>query len=75
LKKKIIDVRKESRVRDQGFRRNFKVKERMKVIEEIYEFFGRFFYEEENFNFSPFRRKLKFHIFSYLKLCFKILKI
>ena len=30
---------------------------------------------EENFNFSTFKRKLKFHIFSWLKFCFKILKI
>ena len=27
------------------------------------------------FNFSPSKRKLKFHIFNYLKFCFKILKI
>ena len=36
--------------------------------------FWKVFYEEENFNFSLFRRKLKFHIFSCLKLCFKIPK-
>ena len=57
LKKKIISVRKESRVWERDFE-NFQVKERMKVIKEIHEYFGRFFYQEENFNFSPFRRKL-----------------
>jgi len=31
--------------------------------------------EEEHFNFSRFRRKLKFHIFSFLKFYFKIPKI
>ena len=34
--------------------------------------FGRFSYQKENFNFSPFKRKLKFHIFSCLKFYFKI---
>ena len=53
----------------------FQVEEKMKVIKEIRECLGRFFYQEENFNFSPFRRKLKFHIFSCLKFCFKITKI
>jgi len=71
--KRIIDVREESQVRERDFR-NFQVEERMKVIKEIHEHFGRFFYQEENSNFSHFKRKLKFHIFS-LKLCFKIPKI
>ena len=74
LKKRIIDVREESRIREKDFR-NFHVKERMNVIKEIHECFESFFNQEENFNFSPFRRKLKFHIFSYLKLYFKISKI
>ena len=30
--------------------------------------------KKENFNFPPFRNKLKFQIFSGLKFCFKILK-
>jgi len=50
-------------------------KEMMKVIKEICKRFKRFFYQEENFNFSPFRKKLKLHIFSCLKFCFKISKI
>ena len=54
---------------------NFQVEERMKVIKEIHEHFRKFFYQEENFNFSHFRRKLKFHIFSCLKFYFKIPKI
>ncbi|KAL5124692.1 Phosphoglycerate mutase-like protein AT74 [Glycine soja] len=74
LKKRIINVREKSQVRECDFG-NFKIKERMKVIKEIYERFRRFFYQEENFTFSPFRRKLKFHIFSCLKFCYKIPKI
>ena len=31
--------------------------------------------QEKNFNFSPFRKKLKFHIFCCLKFYFKISKI
>ena len=73
LKQRIIGVREESRVRERDFE-NFQVKERMKLIKETHERFGRFFYQEENFNFSPFRRKLKFHIFNCLKFCFKIPK-
>ena len=67
-------MREELRVREHDFE-NFQVEERMEVRMETHEHFERFFYQEENFNFSPFRRKLKFHIFSYLKFCFKILKI
>ena len=66
LKKRIIGVREESRVREHDFE-NYQVEERMKVMNEIHEHFGTFFYQEENFNFSHFRRKLKFHIFSCLK--------
>jgi len=66
-------MREKSRVQGRDFR-NFHVEERMKVIKEIHECFRRFFYQE-NFNFSHFRRKLKFHIFSCLKFCFKISKI
>ena len=65
--------REESRVRERDFG-NFQVGERMKVIKEIHKLFERFFYQEGNFNFSPFRMKLKFHIFSCLKLYFKISK-
>jgi len=71
LKKKIIGVREESRVQERDFRNHLGGKE----DEGYKEHFRRFFYKEENFNFSPFRRKLKFHIFSCLKFCFKILKI
>ena len=74
LKNRIIDVRKELRVREQDFG-NFQVEERMKVIKEICQYFRIFLYQEGNFNFSPFKRKLKFHIFSCLKFCFKIPKI
>ena len=70
LKKRIIGVREESWVRERDSE-NFHVEERMKVIKETREHFGRFFYQEENFNFSPFRRKLKFCTFSCLKFCFK----
>ena len=65
LKKRIIGVRKELRVREWeegGYEKNTR------------NYFGRFFYQEENFNFSPFKRKLKFHIFCYLKFSFKISK-
>ena len=54
---------------------NFEVKGDMNVIKEIHEHFLRFFHQEDNFNFSPFRRKLKFHNFICLKFCFKISKI
>jgi len=74
LKKMIINVREESRVRERNFK-NFQAEERMKVIKKIHKHFRRFFYQEYNFNFSHFRRKLKFHIFSCLKFCFKIPKI
>jgi len=74
LKKRIIGVREESWVRERDSE-NFHVEERMKVIKETREHFGRFFYQEENFNFSPFRRKLKFCTFSCLKFCFKISNI
>jgi len=62
------DHRREGRVVSlrTGFR-ELSGRRRMKVIKEIHERFERFFYQEENFNFSPFRRKLKFHIFSCLK--------
>lgn len=42
-KKRIIGVREESRIREQDFG-NFQVEERMKVIKETRERFGRFFY-------------------------------
>ena len=42
-RKRIIGVREESRVREQDFG-NFQVEERMKVIKETRERFGRFFY-------------------------------
>ncbi|KAK7277888.1 hypothetical protein RJT34_22907 [Clitoria ternatea] len=42
-KKRVIGVREESRVREQDFG-NFQVEERMKVIKETRERFGRFFY-------------------------------
>ena len=74
LRKKIVDVRKESRVWERDFG-NFQVKEMMKVIKKIRKRFERFFNQEENFNFSPFKRKLKFQIFSRLKFCSKISKI
>ena len=48
---------------------------RMRSRREIHERFEGFFYQEENFNFSYFKRKLKFYIFNYLKFCFKIPKI
>ena len=67
-------MREKSRVREKDFE-NFKVEERMKVIKEIRKCFRRLLCQEENLNFSPFRRKLKFHIFSCLKFCFKIPKI
>ena len=73
LKKRIIGVREES-LREWDFR-NFKGEERIKVIKKIRERFRIFLYQEENFNFSYFRRKLKFYIFSCLKFCFKISKI
>jgi len=66
-------VREESRVRERDFG-NFQVEDRMKVIKEIRESFGRFFYQEENFNFSLFRRKLKLHIFSCLNSILKFQK-
>ncbi|KAL5130628.1 Phosphoglycerate mutase-like protein AT74H [Glycine soja] len=43
LKKRLIGVREESRVRERNFG-NFQVEERMKVIKEIRERFERFFY-------------------------------
>jgi len=67
LKKMIIGVREESWVREERDFENFQVGEKMNIIKEIHECFERFFYQEENFNFSPFRKKLKFHIFSCLK--------
>ena len=73
LKKMIIDMMEELQVREPNFE-NFQVEEMMKVIKKIRERFGMFLYQEENFNFSPFRKKLKSHIFSCLKFCFKILK-
>jgi broad specificity phosphatase PhoE len=42
-KKRVIGVREESRVREQDFG-NFQVQERMKIIKETRERFGRFFY-------------------------------
>ena len=66
LNKRIISVREESWVREWDLR-NFQVEETMKVIKKIHKQFGRFFYQKENFNFSSFRRKLKFDIFSCLK--------
>jgi len=74
LKKKIIGMRKELRVRERNFE-NFQVEEKIKVIKEIHKLFGRFFYQEEKINFSPLRKKLKLHIFNCLKFCFKISKI
>ncbi|KAL3033161.1 hypothetical protein AAZX31_02G122100 [Glycine max] len=74
LKKRIISMREESRFRKRDFG-NFQVKERMKeVIKEIRKHFRRFLYQEENFNFSLFRKKLKFHIFNCLNFYFKIPK-
>ena len=64
----------ESRVRERDFE-NFQVEEKIKVIKEINKRFKRLFYQKENFNFLPFRKKLKFHIFNCLKLYFKISKI
>jgi len=43
LKKMIIGVREESWVQERDFR-NFQVNERMNVIKEMREYFGRFFY-------------------------------
>jgi len=74
LKKRIIGEREELRVEERDFE-NFHVEKRKKVIKKMHELFGRFFHQEENFNFSSFRRKLKFYIFSCLKFCFKISKI
>lgn len=42
-KKRVIGVREESRVREQDFG-NFQVQERMKIVKETRERFGRFFY-------------------------------
>ena len=42
-KKRIIGVREECRIREQDFG-NFQVEERMKVIKQTRERFGRFFY-------------------------------
>ena len=50
LKKRIIGVREESWVRKWDFE-NFQVEEKIKFINKICKRFGRFFYEEENFNF------------------------
>ena len=74
LKKRIIGVREESRAREQEFQELSGGREE-KVIKKIREHFEKFFYQKENFNFYPFRRKLKFHIFCYLKFCFLISKI
>jgi len=60
----------ESRIRERDFG-NFEVEGRMNVIKEIRRRFRRFFYQEVNFNFSHFRMKLKFHIFSCLKFFLK----
>ena len=73
--KRIISMREESRAREPNFGNFSKVEEKIKVIKEIREYFRKFFHKKESFNFSHFRRKLKFHIFSCLKLCFKISKI
>ena len=52
----------------------FKKKNTHKGYKKIHKCFKRFLYQEDNFNFSHLRRKLKFHIFSCLKLCFIIPK-
>ncbi|KAH1243668.1 Phosphoglycerate mutase-like protein AT74H [Glycine max] len=44
LKKRIIDVREESRVREQDLG-NFQMEERMNIINEIRERYERFFYQ------------------------------
>lgn len=46
------------------------MKKWMKIIKKIHKYFERFFYQEKNFNFSYFRKKLKFYLFNYLKFCF-----
>ena len=50
-----IQSREESRIQEKYFG-NFQVEEKMNVIKEIRERFKRFFYQEETFNFSPFKR-------------------
>ena len=41
------------------------------MIKKAHEHFERFFNLKKNFNFSHFKKKLKFHIFSCLKFYFK----
>ena len=66
-------VWKKSRKFENGVSENFQVKKKMKIINR--QTFERLFYQQENFNFSHFKMKLKFDIFSCLKFCFKISKI
>ena len=70
------DHRREGRVASSrtGFR-ELSGERKDECYKEIGERFRRFLCQEENFNFSPFRRKLKLHVFSCLKFCFKIPKI
>lgn len=80
-KKRIIGVREESRIREQDFG-NFQVEERMKVIKETRELFGRFFYRfpegesaadvfdrvsSNSFSFCYFPKL--FTLFIFLKFC------
>jgi len=48
----------ELRVRERDFE-NFQVEERMKVIKEIHKHFGRFFYQEREFQFLTFLKEIK----------------
>lgn len=70
-KRRVIGVREECRIREQDFG-NFQVKERMKVIKQTRERFGRFFYRfpEGESAADVFDRVCGIFFFSFSFLCF-----